>query len=59
MEVRCQLDERGCKLHIDVAIVLIWCHIKSFATKLLCNLSKVIKGIFYHMCHLWPKNKIK
>ncbi len=52
MEARCQLDERGCKLHIDATIVSIWCHIKAFATKLLCNLSKVIKGIFNHMCHL-------
>lgn len=52
MYARCELDEKGCKLHIDAFVVSIWCHIMSFATKHLCNLSKVTKRIYDHMCHL-------
>lgn len=55
MYARCELDEKGCKLHIDAFVVSIWCHIMSFATKHLCNLSKVTKRIYDHMCHLWPQ----
>jgi len=40
------------KLHMNMITTLTWCHIVSFALKILCDLSKATKGICDHMCHL-------
>jgi hypothetical protein len=45
MEVACQLDEIRFEFHLNAIFVLIWCHIMSFATKILFNLFKAIKKI--------------
>jgi len=42
----------NCKLHVNTITILTWSHIMSFAPKILCDLSKAIKGICDHMCHL-------
>ncbi len=56
MEVACQLDEIGLKFHLNAILVLILCHIMSFANKILFNLSKAIRKICDHMSHLQLKN---
>lgn len=40
------------KLHVNMITILTWCHIMSFALKILCDLSKATKGICDHTCHL-------
>lgn len=59
MEVACQLDEIRFKFHLNAIFVLIWCHIMSFATKILFNLSKAIRKNCNHMSHLQLKKKKK
>lgn len=48
-----------CKSHLHVVVVSTWCHILFFATKILCDLSKVTRGIYIHMWHLRLKNNWK
>ncbi len=49
MIVPCMLNASwmkiGCKLHLDVIIVLTWCHVISYATIILCDFSKAIRKI--------------
>jgi hypothetical protein len=40
------------KLHMNMITIMTWCHIMFFVPKNLCDLSKEIKGICDHMCHL-------
>ncbi len=46
MKLPCKLvcmDERSCKLHVYVIAISIWCHILSFVTIILCDLSKATR----------------
>jgi len=44
-----------CKLHIDIIIISIWCHVMCFTIKIIRDLFKVTRKIFNHMWHLWLK----
>jgi hypothetical protein len=51
-----------CKSHLDVIDVSTWCHIMFFVAKILCtlcDLSKVTRGIYNCMHHLWLKDSWK
>jgi len=48
-----------CKLHVDMTVVLTWCHAMSFVTIKLYVLPKATIGICYHVCHLPLKNNQK
>jgi hypothetical protein len=45
----------GYKFHINVIIISTQCHIMFFATKILCNLFKVIRRICNHMLFMIKK----
>jgi hypothetical protein len=42
--------ESSCKLHFYVIVIATWCHVLSFAIKILCDLSKINKP--YNKSHL-------
>ncbi len=50
--------ENSYKLHIYVTTIATWCHVLSFAIRILCNLSKVTRPC--HMTHMviTTKNKL-
>jgi hypothetical protein len=45
-----------CKLHVDMTVVLTWCHAMSFVTIKLYVLPKATRGICNHVCDLQLKN---
>jgi hypothetical protein len=47
------------KSHLNVIIIYTWCDIMSFATKILCDLSKMTKEICNHIYHLKLKSSQK
>jgi hypothetical protein len=38
--------------HLNLTTILTWCHIMSFATKILFDLSNAIKRVHNQICHL-------
>jgi len=53
------MDEKKCKLHVDMTVVLTWCRAMSFVTIILYVLPKATRGICNHVYHLQFKNNFK